>query len=41
MKIPGGFECKEVCMENEKIKLFVENFKKDYKKDDANHSLYY
>ena len=32
VKIPGGFECKEVCMENEKIKLFVENFKKDYKK---------
>lgn len=41
VKIPGGFECREVGMENEKIKLFVENFKKNYKKEkeDANHSL--
>lgn len=39
VKIPGEFECREVSMENEKIKLFVENFKKNYKKEGANHFL--
>ena len=39
VELPGGFECRKVSMENEKIKLFVENFKKNYKKENANHSL--
>lgn len=37
--VPGKFKTREVCLENERIKLFIENFKKNYKKEDANHSL--
>lgn len=39
VEVPGTFEGWKVSMENEKIKLFVENFKKNYKKEDSNHSL--
>ena len=31
--IPGKFEREKVGMKNEKIKLFVENFRKKYRKD--------
>lgn len=33
VKIPGEFERQEVSMENEKIKQFVEDFKKKYSKN--------